>query len=54
MQRRRILHVLAYLPIIVLGLSAIITMMQVGCSSGPSGGYGYGYSAKGSSGGYPR
>ncbi len=40
MQRRRILHVIAYLPLVVLALSAIVTMTQVGCSAGNSGGYG--------------
>lgn len=40
MQRRRILHIALYLPIVVLAVSAIVTMTQVGCSSGNSGGYG--------------
>lgn len=42
MKRRRLLHAIAYLPLVILGISAIVTMTQVGCSSGNSGGYGYG------------
>lgn len=52
MLRQRLLHVLAYLPLIVLALSAIVTMTQVGCSGTSTGGYGYGFS--GSSGYLPR
>jgi hypothetical protein len=52
MKRRRILHVVAYLPLVVLAVSAIATMTQVGCSAGNSGGYG-GYGSGGyGSGGY--
>jgi hypothetical protein len=40
MNRRRVLHVVVYLPLVVLALSAIATMTQVGCSAGNSGGYG--------------
>ena len=52
MLRQRLLHVLAYLPLIVLALSAIVTMTQVGCSGTSTGGYGYGFSGSSGSNGF--
>jgi hypothetical protein len=43
MKRRRVLHLVAYLPLVILGISAIVTMTQIGCSAGSSSGYGLGY-----------